>query len=84
MNNSFAGRVFSFYHDGFRAMRLGRTLWRIILLKLFIIFGIIKLFFFPNYLNSHFADDEARARHVLESITAYPPEHQKLSHNSVP
>lgn len=33
-------------------MTLGRTLWLIILLKLFIMFAILKVFFFPNYLST--------------------------------
>ena len=40
-------------------MRLGRTLWAIILIKLFIIFVVLKLFFFPNFLKTHAAGDEA-------------------------
>lgn len=32
-------------------MTLGRTLWLIIAIKLFIMFFILRLFFFPNYLN---------------------------------
>ena len=46
-------RVFDLYYDGFRNMRLGRTLWAIILIKLFIIFVVLKLFFFPNFLKEH-------------------------------
>jgi competence protein ComGC len=40
-------------------MRLGRTLWTIILIKLFIIFAVLKLFFFPNFLKQHAQGDEA-------------------------
>lgn len=43
--------IWRFYIDGFRSMTLGRTLWLIILVKLFIMFFILRLFFFPNYLN---------------------------------
>ena len=43
-------RVYRFYADGFRAMTLGRTLWTVVLLKLLIMFGILKLFFFPDTL----------------------------------
>lgn len=45
-------KIWSFYVDGFRGMTLGRTLWFIILVKLFIMFFILRLFFFPNYLNT--------------------------------
>ena len=34
-------------------MRLGKTLWLIILVKLFVIFVILKLFFFPNFIKKH-------------------------------
>jgi len=44
-------RIFRFYLEGFRSMDLGRTLWLIILIKLFIMFVILKLFFFPRFLN---------------------------------
>ena len=40
-------------------MRLGKTLWAIILIKLFIIFVVLKLFFFPNFLKQHAKGDEA-------------------------
>lgn len=55
---SFLLRVFQFYAEGFREMRLGKTLWLIILLKLFIMFLILKLFFFPNFLGQFDTDDE--------------------------
>ena len=56
---SFFHRVIDLYYDGFRSMRLGRTLWTIILIKLFIIFVVLKIFFFPNFLKQHAEGDEA-------------------------
>ncbi len=64
-----SGRVYAFYRDGFRRMTLGKTLWKIILLKLVVMFAVLKLFFFPNYLNTNFLTDEQRADHVMEQIT---------------
>ena len=46
-------RTIDLYRDGFRQMTLGRTLWAIILIKLFVIFVILKLFFFPNFIKEH-------------------------------
>lgn len=51
-NNLFY-RIFDLYYDGFRHMRIGKTLWTVILVKLFVIFVILKLFFFPNFLKRH-------------------------------
>ena len=50
--------VFRFYYDGFRSMTLGKTLWLIILVKLFIMFAVLKLFFFPNYISEHSNEGE--------------------------
>jgi len=56
--------IFRFYVDGFREMKLGKTLWTIILIKLFIMFIVLKIFFFPNYLGSRFQTNEEKADFV--------------------
>ncbi len=43
-------RIWEFYRDGFRSMTIGRTLWTLILIKLFVMFFILKIFFFPSFL----------------------------------
>ena len=60
--------VYMFYYDGFRNMTWGRKLWGIILIKLFIMFAILKLFFFPDILKKEFKNDEERSNHVLEQL----------------
>ncbi len=56
--------VFRFYYEGFRSMKLGKTLWLIILIKLFIIFFVLKIFFFPNFLNSKFETKDQKVDYV--------------------
>jgi len=63
------GRVMTFYLDGFRNMRLGRTLWKIILLKLVILFAVVKWLFFPDVLKTTYDSEAARAEHVLQRLT---------------
>lgn len=46
-------KVYHLYYDGFRQMTLGKTLWTIIFIKLFIMFAILKVFFFPNYIKQN-------------------------------
>lgn len=48
-------------------MTLGKTLWAIILIKLFIFFAILRLFFFPDLLAGK--TPEQRARCVLNELT---------------
>lgn len=65
----YPGRVFRFYRDGFKKMTVGKTLWKIIAIKLVVMFAVLKLFFFPNYLKSNFSTDQQRADHVLQELT---------------
>ncbi len=51
--NGFFRRAWNLYADGFRNMELGRTLWAVVLIKLFIMFAVLKVFFFPDFLKSH-------------------------------
>ena len=57
--DDFFYKAFDLYYDGFKNMRLGKTLWAIIIIKLFIMFAILKVFFFPNFLKQHAQGDEA-------------------------
>ncbi|MGX9365730.1 DUF4492 domain-containing protein [Desulfoplanes sp. PS50] len=66
---SFVKNMCSLYVDGFRSMVLGRTLWKIILVKLVVIFGVIKIFFFPDFLATTYATDQERTDHVLSALT---------------
>lgn len=65
----FFERTKDLYVDGFRNMTVGRSLWALILIKLFIIFFILKIFFFPDRLNSDFDSDSQRAEAVREALT---------------
>lgn len=49
-------------------MTLGKKLWIIILIKLFIFFIILRLIFFPNFLNSKFKTDQERGDYVREQL----------------
>ena len=61
--------IYQFYYQGFKSMTVGKKLWAIILIKLAIMFLILKLFFFPNYLKTNFDTDEERSDHVIEQLT---------------
>lgn len=66
--NSIFRRIADLYIDGFRNMTVGRSLWILIIIKLFIMFAILKLFFFPDFLNSTYNNDEDRAQHVRNEL----------------
>jgi len=64
MKNNPIVSLVRFYYDGFRGMKLGKILWLIILIKLFIMFIVLRLFFFSNFLNSRFDTKDQRSNYV--------------------
>ena len=67
MKNIFS-KIWDLYVDGFRSMTIGKTLWMLILIKLFIIFCILRVFFFPNFLNTVTDDDAQKDDYVSTQI----------------
>lgn len=61
-------KVVNFYYEGFKNMTWGKNLWIIILVKLFIMFVILKIFFFPSALSS-FDTAKEKASYVLQQLS---------------
>lgn len=61
-------RIVNFYIEGFKNMQVGKTLWLIIAIKLFIMFAILKVFFFPNFLNERCESDEDKQNFVSNEL----------------
>ncbi len=57
------------YIDGFKNTVVGKKLLLIILIKLVIMFAILKIFFFPNFLKSKFSTDTERSNYVIDQLT---------------
>lgn len=62
-------KIFYFYYDGFKSMTVGKKLWIIILIKVFIMFAILRLFFFPDILKKNFDTDQERGDYVIEQLS---------------
>jgi uncharacterized membrane protein len=62
-------KIWQFYYQGFKGMTVGKYLWLLIIIKLFIFFVILKLIFFPNFLKTNFKTDKERSDYVLEQLT---------------
>lgn len=43
-------------------------MWIIIIIKLFIMFAILKIFFFPDLLQKKFETDEQRSEYVMDQL----------------
>ncbi len=63
-------QLWNFYSGGFKNMSgWGKQVWIVILVKLFIMFAILKIFFFPDFLKKNFQNDQDRSNYVMEIIT---------------
>lgn len=58
-----------FYYQGFTSMTVGKKLWIIIIIKLIVMFLVLKLFFFPDFLQTKFESDAERSSYVIEQLT---------------
>ncbi|MDX9781818.1 MAG: DUF4492 domain-containing protein [Bacteroidales bacterium] len=68
MKDNIFKRVWRFYYEGFRSMTsLGKTLWIIIAIKLFIMFFVLKLFFFKSDLRDYNTTEE-KSNKVIENL----------------
>lgn len=65
-------RIVDLYVDGFRSMTVGRKLWALIIIKLILLFGVMKLLFFPDILSERYDNDAERASAVRSSLTKTP------------
>lgn len=65
-HNSFWYKSYRLYYEGFRDMTLGRTLWAVILIKLVIMFLVLKVFFFPSHLRG--MDPQQKADYVTNEL----------------
>jgi len=73
---SIVTRIFLFYYDGFRNMSWwGKRVWIIILIKLFIMFAILKVFFFPDFLSKKYNNDAQRSEYVMDQLINSGNEH---------
>lgn len=53
----------------------GKKVWIIIIIKIFIMFAILKVFFFQDFLNKRYDNDKQRSEYVLDQLINPPDSH---------
>ena len=61
-------KIFLFYYEGFKSMTWGRKVWIIIIIKLFIMFAVLRIFFFQDFLGSRFDTDREKSNYVTDEL----------------
>jgi uncharacterized membrane protein len=50
----------------------GKKVWIIIIIKLFIMFVILRIFFFPDFLKTKYDNDKQRSEYVMDQLINSP------------
>ena len=62
--------IYRLYADGFRQMTWGKQLWWLIILKLILLFVVLRVFFFKPAMAG--LDEEEKIEVVVKSLTPSP------------
>lgn len=62
-------KAYEMYRDGFRNLKVGKTLWKLIAIKLFIMLVVLKGFVFDTTLGSMFESAQEKSEFVLKNLT---------------
>jgi len=68
MIKNYLNIITSLYIEGFKNMKIGKKLWLLIIIKLIIMFGILKAFIFNETLNTKFQTDEEKSEFVIRNL----------------
>jgi hypothetical protein len=60
--------IFRFYYDGFKNMTVGKTLWKIILIKLAVILLFLKYFVHDKNFKTEYKTYDEKVNFVYENL----------------
>jgi len=60
--------IYNFYLDGFKNMTIGKTLWKIIFIKLAVILIFLNFFIYDKSIKTEFKTDEEKSQFVYENL----------------
>ncbi|WP_321315399.1 DUF4492 domain-containing protein [Halarcobacter sp.] len=62
-------KILNLYIDGFKNLTLGKTLWKIVIIKILIIFTILNLFIYDKSINSEYKSNSQKIEFVYKNLT---------------
>ncbi|DAB39990.1 MAG TPA: DUF4492 domain-containing protein [Sulfurovum sp. UBA12169] len=61
--------IYDMYIEGFRKMTVGKILWKIVFIKLFVILIVLKLFIHDKTFQSEYKTDSEKSEFVSSNLT---------------
>lgn len=68
LKKGFFPKLIQLWKEGLRSMTWGKPLWILNIIKLLILFGVLRLFFFPNFLKEQSKTKEGRQEYVRNEL----------------
>ncbi len=60
--------IYSFYIEGFKNMKIGKTLWKIIFIKLILIFTLLNYVIYDKSIKSEYKNSEDKSNFVYKNL----------------
>ena len=67
-NSRIIKAIFEFYKQGFTNLTLGKILWKITFIKLFVIFFVFEMFVLDDNFKALYKSDEEKTHFVLKNL----------------
>ena len=61
-------KIYYFYFEGFKNMKIGKTLWKIIFIKLIVIFILLNYFIHDKSINTEYSTFEGKSNFVYQNL----------------
>ena len=61
-------KIYNFYLDGFKNMKIGVTLWKIIFIKLTVIFIFLNYFVHDKSINTEYKSAQSKSNYVYHNL----------------
>lgn len=62
-------KTYQFYHEGFKNMTVGKTLWKIIFVKVLVIFLFLNYFIHDRSFNTQYETENEKIDFVYKNLT---------------
>lgn len=60
--------IYTLYYEGFKNLTIGKTLWKIIIIKLTVLVVVLKLLVYDHSIGSEYQNDVQKSDFVFENF----------------
>lgn len=61
-------QIYFFYKEGFENLTIGRTLWKLVIIKLIVILIFLNIFIYDKSIKTEYKNDSERIEFILNNL----------------